>query len=124
MYIVFFKPDPFPFIVISIVILLPRDYDMEVRKQGSIMQVAVAGIVVAAIILIAGAFWVGKSASEDTEKAVRNVSLLYLNELAERREQVVAARLADYISDLDVAVGLIGNENLKSIETLQYTIVV
>ncbi len=97
---------------------------MEVRKQGSIMQVAVAGIVVAAIILIAGAFWVGKSASEDTEKAVRNVSLLYLNELAERREQVVAARLADYISDLDVAVGLIGNENLKSIETLQYTIVV
>jgi hypothetical protein len=124
MYIVFFKPDPFPFIVISIVILLPRDYDMEVRKQGSIMQVAVAGIVVAAIILIAGAFWVGKSASEDTEKAVRNMSLLYLNELAERREQVVAARLADYISDLDVAVGLIGNENLKSIETLQYTIVV
>jgi hypothetical protein len=81
---------------------------MEVRKQGSIMQVAVAGIVVAAIILIAGAFWVGKSASEDTEKAVRNMSLLYLNELAERREQVVAARLADYISDLDVAVGLIG----------------
>ncbi len=68
------------------------------------MQVAVAGIVVAAIILIAGAFWVGKSASEDTEKAVRNVSLLYLNGLAERREQVVAAKLADYISDLDVAV--------------------
>lgn len=92
---------------------------MEVRKQGSVMQVAVAGIVVAAIILIAGTFWVGKSASEDTEKAVRNVSLLYLNELAERREQVVAARLADYISDLDVAVGLIGKENLKSIETLQ-----
>ena len=52
------------------------------------------------------------------------MSLLYLNELAERREQVVAARLADYISDLDVAVGLIGKENFKSIETLQYTIVV
>ncbi len=113
MYIVFFKPDPFPFIVISIVIFLPRDYDMEVRKQGSIMQVAVAGIVVAAIILIAGAFWVGKSASEDTEKAVRNMSLLYLNELAERREQVVAARLADYISDLDVALLLWVDKNVK-----------
>lgn len=85
---------------------------MEVRKQGRIMQVAVAGIVVAAIILIAGAFWVGKSASEDTEKAVRNVSLLYLDE-PERREQVVAARLADYISDLDVALLLWVDKNVK-----------
>ena len=66
---------------------------------------AIAGIVIAAIILIAGAFWTGKSASEDTEKAVRNVSLLYLNELAERREQVVAARLADTITTLQGTQG-------------------
>ena len=92
---------------------------MEAKKQASIMRAAITAAIVVVAILIVGSFWNGKSAGADTEKAVRSVSLLYLNELAERREQVVAARLADYISDMDIAVGLIEKENLKSIEKLQ-----
>ena len=92
---------------------------MESKKQASIMWAAITAAIVVAAILIVGSFWNGKSAGADTEKAVRSVSLLYLNELAERREQVVAAKLADYISDMDIAIGLIEKEDLKSIEKLQ-----
>ena len=77
---------------------------MESKKQASIMRAAITAAIVVAAILIVGSFWNGKSAGADTEKAVRSVSLLYLNELAERREQVVSARIADYISDMDIAV--------------------
>ena len=92
---------------------------MESKKQASIMRAAITAAIVVTAILIVGSFWNGKSAGADTEKAVRSVSLLYLNELAERREQVVSARLADYISDMDIAIGLIEKEDLKSIEKLQ-----
>ena len=83
------------------------------------MMMAIAGAAVVTLILIFGTIWTGKSAREDTEQAVRNVSLLYLEELAGRREQVVASTLSDYISDLDVAVGLLTTEDLKSTESLQ-----
>ena len=92
---------------------------MESKKQASIMRAAITAAIVVAAILVVGSFWNGKSAGADTEKAVRSVSLLYLNELAERREQVVSARLADFISDMDIAIGLIEKDDLKSIEKLQ-----
>ncbi|MBR2179348.1 MAG: response regulator [Selenomonadaceae bacterium] len=85
----------------------------------STMIAAIAGSVVVALMLIIGTFWTGRSASQDTEKAVRNVSLLYLEELAGRREQVLASTLSDYIGDLDVAVGLLTKEDLSSVESLQ-----
>ena len=78
---------------------------MESKKQASIMRAAITAAIVVAAILIVGSFWNGKSAGADTEKAVRSVSLLYLNELAERREQVVSARIADYISDMLALMG-------------------
>ena len=83
------------------------------------MMIVIAGCLLVAVILIAGTYWTGKEASRDTETAVRNVSLLYLDELAGRREQVVASTLKDYINDLDVALGLMKDEDLSSIESLQ-----
>ena len=50
---------------------------------------------------------------------MRNVTLLFMDELANRREQVVASKLNDYINDLDVAVGLLGKEDLASTASLQ-----
>ena len=44
---------------------------------------------------------------------------MYLNELSERREQVVAARLTNYISNMNVAIGLIEKDDLTSVEKLQ-----
>ncbi len=59
-------------------------------KTTGIIAVAIVSI---AVILIFGTIWLGKVAGRDTEKAVRNVSLLYLDELAVRREQVVSSKL-------------------------------
>jgi len=43
--------------------------------------------------------WMGAHARQDTEEAVRSVSLLYLDELAGRREQVVEDNLQEKNSD-------------------------
>ena len=83
------------------------------------MGVTFTGSVFVLLILVFGTLWTGKTSSIDTEKAVRNVSLLYLDELATRREQVVAGKLADYISDLDVAIGLLEKSDLSSVSKLQ-----
>ncbi|MBO6214160.1 MAG: hypothetical protein J6N76_01335, partial [Lachnospiraceae bacterium] len=91
---------------------------MKWSNTKSIMYAAIVGAVVTAIMLIFGTIWTGRSAGKDTEQAVRNVSLLYLDELAGRREQVVASALSDYISDLDVAIGLMTPEDLSTPEML------
>lgn len=70
---------------------------MKESNKKNMMVVAVMGSIVVALILILGTIWTGRSASRDTQQAVRNVSLLYLDELAGRREQVVASTLSDYI---------------------------
>jgi len=88
-------------------------------KRAGIVSAAVIGVLVVAAILIIGTLWTGSRASRDTKQAVRNVSLLYLDELAGRREQVVAQTLEDYAKDLDVAVGLLEKSDLSSVESLQ-----
>lgn len=88
------------------------------RRVG-IVSSTIIGILVVAVILIIGTLWTGRSASRDTNKAVRNVSLLYLDELAGRREQVVAQTLDNHANDLDVAVELLEKNDLSSVESLQ-----
>ena len=89
----------------------------ESKKIGWIIPIFT--LVFIALILVCGTFWTGRSSSRDTEQAVRNVSLLYLDELATRREQVVATTLSDYISDMDIALGLMEKEDLSSTEKFQ-----
>ncbi len=89
------------------------------EKRTGIVSAAVIGVLAVAAILIIGMIWTGRSASRDANRAVRNVSLLYLDELAGRREQVVAQTLEGYINDLDVAVGLLEKNDLATIENLQ-----
>ena len=84
-----------------------------------IMSLAIIGSIIVVAIMIIGTIWTGRSASSGARKAVRNVSILYLEELAGRREQVVASTLNDYISDLDVAIGLMTPEDLSSTANLQ-----
>ena len=83
------------------------------------MRLAIIGSFVVAVILVLGTFVTGRNASEDTETAVRTVSLLYLDELAGRREQVVATTLSKYISDTEIALGLLEKDDLSSFEKLQ-----
>ena len=90
-----------------------------IGKKRSGLVISFLGAVIIVILLVGGTFWTGRSASRDTEQAVRNVSLLYLDELATRREQVVATTLSDYISDMDIALGLMEKDDLSSMEKLQ-----
>lgn len=78
------------------------------------LSIAAAGCLVVAVILTIGTLALGRVADRDTKAAVRNVSLLYLSELAGRREQVVSSILDDYIRDMDVAVGMLTEKEKSS----------
>lgn len=88
-------------------------------EQKNLMKEVIIGALIVVVILIAGTFWMGKSVSTDNEDAVRTVSLLYLDELAGRREQVVASKLSDYINDINIAMDLMTKDDLSSVEKLQ-----
>ncbi|MBQ4438273.1 response regulator [bacterium] len=88
-------------------------------KERNILRLSIFGIIVVAVLMITGTFWEGQKARLDTEKAVRSVSLLYLDELAGRREQVIAANLQGKIGDLKTAVSLMTDEDLSNEEHLQ-----
>lgn len=65
---------------------------MESRKKNTASAVILGGLALLLIVVV-GTFWMGDAARRDTDKAVRAVSLLYLDELAGRREQVVSSNL-------------------------------
>ena len=65
------------------------------------------------LILVIGTIWMGQSAKEDTESAVHTVSLLYLNELAGRREQVVESNLQNKVDVIRIAIDLMTEEDLS-----------
>ncbi len=94
---------------------------MKTDKEHRInpISIAVLGGLVIAVILTIGTIGLGRVANNDTKSAVRNVSLLYLSELAGRREQVVSSILEDYIRDMDVAVGMLNENDLSSVENLR-----
>ena len=89
------------------------------REANRIVPAAIIGGIVVIAILVLGTIWMGRSASRDTEEAVRSVSLLYLDELAGRREQVVEDNLNDNIEIMNIAVGLLTEEDLSDAEHLQ-----
>ena len=85
---------------------------MKQGRKNSTATIAAIGSLVLAIILVAGTMWMGSRARRDTEDAVRSVSLLYLDELAGRREQVVEENLREKIQTIRVAVDLLTAEDL------------
>ncbi|WP_173468239.1 hybrid sensor histidine kinase/response regulator [Fibrobacter succinogenes] len=65
-----------------------------------------------AIALIVGVIFLGYS-------AVQNISSMFMEELAGRREQFVESKLEDYINSLEFAVELLTTENLSSEKNFQ-----
>ena len=82
------------------------------RQKGITLASAIGGVVLL-FILVFGTMWMGSNARNDTESAVRSVSLLYLDELAGRREQVVANNLIARIEDIQTTLDLITPEDLS-----------
>ena len=92
---------------------------MEKHRSKSITYIAVIGLVAVTLILILGTVWIGQSAHKDSQEVARSVSLLYLDELAGRREQVVADNLKGRIKDLNTALELMTKDDYSDVEHLQ-----
>ena len=92
---------------------------MRTGRKNTIARAAIAGSFILLTILIAGTLWMARSARKDTEDAVRAVSLLYLDELAGRREQVIESNMQNKIKELNVAVSIMEPSDLSDPEHLQ-----
>lgn len=86
---------------------------MEKFNKKTSTKATIVGAVAVALILIFGNLWLTYATQRDTEKAVSTVSQLYLNELADRREQVVENNLKGRINDIRVAIDLMSDEDLS-----------
>ena len=82
-------------------------------KNKKAKAITLLGGAVVILILLFGTIWSGQRARQDTEDAVRSVSLLYLDELAGRREQVVSQNLQNRIRDMKTALDLMTEEDLS-----------
>ena len=86
---------------------------MKNTRKGSASIIYIIGGLFLAAVLVLGTVWMTQSAKKDTDRAVRAVSLLYLDELAGRREQVVENNLKDKINVIQVAIELMTEEDLQ-----------
>ena len=84
---------------------------MKSKKRTTI--ITVLSITVLVLILVFGTVRIAKLARRDTQAAARSVSLLYLNELAGRREQVVEDDLTEKIDVIRVAIDLMTEDDLS-----------
>ena len=88
-------------------------------QSAKTTNIVVVGSIVVIVILVFSTIWAGRSARKDTAKAVSMVSLLYLDELAERREQVVGDNLKRNVRVMEIALGMIDEKALSNIEHLR-----
>ena len=94
------------------------DY-VSINRNNRAIKIAVIGSILIALILVVSTLWMVQTAKRDNEIAVKTVSLMYLDELAGRREQVVDNNLQNRIRDLRTAVGLMDEEDLSDLDHLQ-----
>jgi len=92
---------------------------MNHKRRNYTATIAVVGSLVLAVVLVAGTMWIGYHAQTDIQKAVRSVSLLYLDELAGRREQVVEDNLQEKIQTIRVAIDLMTSEDITDKDHLE-----
>jgi len=85
---------------------------MKGLKRSTAGFITVCSLVIV-IVLVLSTLWVGISTRKDTDSAVRTVSILYLDELADRREQVVENNLRNSIRTIQVAIDLLSEEDLS-----------
>ena len=76
--------------------------------------IGIVGGVVALGVLVTGAVTSNIAATRDVEQASKSVSALYLNELAARREEVVATNIQGRIYNIYSALSLMDDADLSS----------
>ena len=88
-------------------------------KNMPLITAGLVGGIAVILIMLIGTMLLSSAARSDTESAIHSVSTLYLDELAGRREQVVANNLKNRTRDLTVALSLMTEEDLSDTEHLQ-----
>ena len=92
---------------------------MKKERKNLTIRIAVIGGIIITAILVLGSIWMEQSARRDTDEAARSVSLLYLDELAGRRKQVVEETLNDDIEKIRIAVEQMTEVDLSDEEHLR-----
>ena len=92
---------------------------MEGKRRNRTVLVTVISAVALAAILACGMLLLSGSAHKDASDAARSVSLLYLDELAGRREQVVEDKLTGNINVIDIAIRMLADEDLSDLEHMR-----
>ena len=87
------------------------------RKRTILIVVISAAILIG--ILVGGMILLARNAHNDASDAARSVSLLYMDELAGRREQVVEDNLNNNISVIDIAIQMLTDEDLSDLEHMR-----
>ena len=83
------------------------------KSKNTVAGIAIVCTVVIAVVFVLGTIWMGQSTKKDADRAARAVSLMYLDELAGRREQVVENNLQSSIQTIRVAIDLLTQEDLS-----------
>ncbi len=88
-------------------------------KRRNTTLIAIFGVLAVVSILVFGTFEMGESARKDTLDAVHSVSLLYLDELAGRRERVVSHNISEKVDVIHTVLELMEDKEISTIEDLQ-----
>ncbi len=92
---------------------------MEKNRKNRTGLVTVISVIIVAAVLAGGIILLSRSSHKDASEAARSVSLLYMDELAGRREQVVEDNLNNHIDIIDNAVRMLTDEDLSGLEPMR-----
>ncbi len=86
---------------------------MKEQQDRKTVGMMITAALIVVVLVVGGALWMGRSASDAMSKSVNRVSMFYMDELAGRREQVIASNLDSRIRDLNMAVSLMTENDLR-----------
>ena len=92
---------------------------MKNRHGNRTTMIVIVGSFILITVLVIGTALMGRQAHQDTSEAARSVSLLYVDELAGRREQVVEDNLNDNINVIRIALDLMEDKDLSDLEHMR-----
>lgn len=88
-------------------------------SDKKIRNISIVGGIITTLILAVGTILIGISATNDADKSAKKVSLFYLNELVQRRNEVVETNLDSRKKDLNKALEVLSDDDLSSEENLK-----
>ena len=91
---------------------------MKQQNSKRTTAIIILGTLILVCVMVVGTLLTGQSAKHDTDRAVSTVSLMFMDELAGRRKQVVENDLENKIYTMQVAIDLMDEEDLSDEEHL------